>query len=262
MLAAAVLLIACSVGFGGVTAVAASPVWVDPSAEQVSAAVTAAHSTEAIGYARSNFRRPGHPDPGAITVGTTGTPVFTLDPAFVRGENTGPAAVLAYVAVVAHAQDGSAATIQVTPESPGRPDTKWRVDTVLSGDDEHQLTSQLSAGAVLLNEPQINGWYALGKDGVRLLRASMPQSPVGALVPLDAYQRQVRDRYADKQPQFQNPRDGESGLAQPRPTSPPAAQAEHGTSGLVPWIAGGSVLLLLGAAYLVRRLRARRHAPR
>ncbi|WP_143168546.1 hypothetical protein [Amycolatopsis australiensis] len=178
---------------GAATAVA--PVWVPLTADRLAAAVAAAHTPEAIGYARTNLRRPGRPEPAGITVAATGIPAYTLDPAFVRGDGTGPAAVLAYVAVVARAADGRTTTIEATPAAAG-----WRVTTALSGDDETRLARELRPGTVLLSEPQINGWYELGPGGVRLLRASLPQNPVGALVPLTEYQHQVHDRYADKQP--------------------------------------------------------------
>ncbi|MCP2257137.1 hypothetical protein LX15_000822 [Streptoalloteichus tenebrarius] len=223
--------------------------------------MAAAHSTEAIGYARSNFRGPGHQDPGAITVETTGVPVYALDPAFVRGETVGSVATLAYVAVVAHAQNGGTATIQVTPASPGHLGTEWRVDTVLSGDDERQLAGQLPSDTVLLSEPQINGWYALSDDGVRLLRASLPQSAVGVFVPLGEYQRQVRDRYADKQPGSAHHRDSRpAGEQQAQPSGAPRGARSSESSSSVPWLAA-AVALLLGVAYLARRRCRTKHIP-
>ncbi|MFG1647800.1 hypothetical protein ACGFMK_46575, partial [Amycolatopsis sp. NPDC049252] len=150
-----------------------------------------------------------------------------------RGEGGGRVAVLEYVAVVARAQDGRTATIQAAPDA----QAGWQVGSVLSGDDETRLATRLPAGAVLLDEPQINGWYALSADGVRLLRASLPQTPVGAFVPLPDYQRQVHDRYADKQPGSQYQRDGGLGFAQHPET------AVAGTSGW--WWAGLAGLLVV-----------------
>jgi hypothetical protein len=236
-----------SAGFGA-AASAAQPAWVPLPAAQVAAAVTAAHSAQAISFARTNFRRPGQPDPGVITVADTGVPAYTLDPAFVRGEGAGRVAVLEYVGVVARAQDGRTATIQAAPD----PEAGWRVGSVLSGDDETRLAGRLQPGAVLLDEPQINGWYALSAAGVRLLRASLPQTPVGAFVPLPDYQRQVHDRYADKQPGSQYQRNGGLGFAQ---------HPETGASGTAGWwwigVAGVLVLLVVAAFVVVRRARSK-----
>lgn len=219
-----------------VPAAAVAPAWVPPTPAQLSAAVAAAHAPEAVSYARTNLRRPGRPEPAGITVEDKGTPAYTLDPAFVRGDAPGPAAVLAYVAVVARTGDGRVTTIQATPAVAGHPESGWHAGSALSGDDEVRLAAELHPGTVLLSEPQINGWYELGDGGVRLLRASLPQNPVGALVPLGEYQRQVHDRYADKQP-------GAARLAGPPPT--PSRPW---------WLLGvGGAILVAGAAVWARR---------
>jgi hypothetical protein len=245
VLTAVVLALASTAGFGA-AASAAPPAWVPLPDAQVAAAVTAAHSDRAISFARTNFRRSGQPDPGVITVAGTGVPAYTLDPAFVRGDGAGRVAVLEYVAVVARAQDGRTATIQAAPDAAG-----WRVGSVLSGDDETRLATRLPAGAVLLDEPQINGWYALSADGVRLLQASLPQTPVGAFVPLASYQRQVHDRYADKQPGSQYQRDGGLGFAQHPETAAPGTSVWW-------WIGVAGVVVLLVAVALVVARRGRR----
>ncbi|MCR6489781.1 hypothetical protein M8542_43915 [Amycolatopsis sp. OK19-0408] len=201
-----VVLAAVLLGLGTpVRAVAATPAWVSPTTAELTAAVAAAHTPQAVSYARTNLRRPGRPEPAGITVADNGIPAYSLDPAFVRGGGAGPAAILAYVAVVARTDDGRVTTIQARPVLAGRPDSGWRVGSALSGDDEAQLVRRLSPGSVLLSEPQINGWYELGARGVRLLRASLPQSQVGALVPLSEYQHQVHDRYAARQPGLAGP---------------------------------------------------------
>jgi hypothetical protein len=245
LLTAVLPVLAGPAGFGAVAS-AAPPAWVPLPEAQVAAAVTAAHSAEAIGFARTNFRRPGQADPGVITVADTGVPAYTLDPAFVRGEGAGRVAVLEYVAVVARAQDGRTATIQAAPDARAG----WRVGSVLSGDDETRLATRLPAGAVLLDEPQINGWYALSTDGVRLLRASLPQTPVGAFVPLASYQRQVHDRYADKQPGSRYQRDGGLGFAQHPET------ATAGTPGWW-WPGVAGVVVLLVVTVVIRRARSK-----
>lgn len=223
-------------------ATAGVPAWEPPTSAQLSAAVSAAHTPRAFSYAQTNLRRPGRPEPAGITVAETGIPAYTLAPAFVHN-GTGPAALLQYVAVVARTADGRTSTIQAAPSVPGRPDSGWRVDSVLSGDDETQLTRQLAPGTVLLNEPQINGWYALDANGVRLLRASLPQNPVGTLVPLHDYQRQVYARYADKHPL--------------KPTAATTIQ----TSSRPWWLVGAlAVVAAVAAVWTVAR-RRRRHRP-
>lgn len=223
-------------------AAAAAPAWEPTTASQLSAAVVAAHTPRALGYARTNLRRPGQPEPAGITVADTGIPAYTLAPAFVR-DGTGPAAVLRYVAVVARTPDGRTSTIEAAPSTAGRPDSGWRVDSVLSGDDETRLARQLHPGTVLLNEPQINGWYELGATGVRLLRASLPQSAVGAFVSLADYQRQVHDRYADKQ-------------VAAHPAAAPAAG-----STLARWWPAGAAAVIVAAAAAAMTAR-RRHRGR
>ncbi len=189
---------------------------VQPSDGDLAAAVRVAGQPDAIGLARSNFRQVAHIEPRRITMGEKGIPVYTLNPDFVRGVEGAPAGVLRSVAVTATADSGQKATLQAMPEGPG----KWIAASVFSGNDEETLSARLKAGAVLLNEPQINGWYELGPDGVVLLQASLPQTPVGKFVPLSDYQREVHGRYADKLPGSDYQRGGGIGFTQATP--PPA----------------------------------------
>ncbi|MBB5851129.1 hypothetical protein ACFQ05_37535 [Amycolatopsis umgeniensis] len=186
---------------------------VPPSADELAAAVRVAGQPDAIGLAKSNFRQVDHIEPQQITMGEKGFAVYTLNPDFVRGIAGAPAGVLRSVAVTATADSGQKATLQAMPESPG----KWVAASVFSGNDEETLSGRLKPGSVLLNEPQINGWYELGPDGVVLLQASLPQSPVGKLVPLSEYQREVHGRYADKLPGSDYQRDRGIGFAQAVP---------------------------------------------
>ncbi|MFJ8911495.1 hypothetical protein [Amycolatopsis sp. NPDC102389] len=186
---------------------------VPPSDGDLAAAVRVAGQPDAIGLARSNFRQVDHVEPQQITMGDKGIPVFTLNPDFVRGVEGAPAGVLRSVAVTATADSGQKATLQAMPEGPG----KWVAASVFSGNDEETLSAKLKPGSVLLNEPQINGWYELGPDGVVLLQASLPQSPVGKFVPLSDYQREVHGRYADKLPGSAYQRDRGIGFAQAAP---------------------------------------------
>ncbi|MDT8913175.1 hypothetical protein [Amycolatopsis sp. PS_44_ISF1] len=222
-----------------------------PSAGDLAAAVKAAGQPHAISFARSNFRQVGGAEPGKITLDDRGIPVYTLNPAFVAGEAGAPAGVLRSIAVTATADSGAKATLRASPDSsaPGG----WVVGNVLSGNDEQVLSARLRPGSVLLNEPQINGWYDLGADGVVLLQASLPQSPLGQVVPLPDYQRAVHARYADKLPGSDYQHRGGVGFAQTGSGAPDAGQPGWLPAGL----AGLGVAALVVAAVVLRRRRAR-----
>jgi hypothetical protein len=222
---------------------------------ELSSAVAAARTPQAVSIARTNLGQRGFPEPATVAVAGSGIPAYTLDPGFVRGDPGAPAGRLAYVAVVATAPDGRRATIQATPD----PVAGWAVGGVLSGDDENRLGKELPPGGVLLNEPQINGWYALTADGVRLLQASLPQNPAGQLIPLADYQRQVHARYADKFAGSDYQREGKIGFVQPTPAPPHANPAGRSTGDLA-WWGAGAVGVLLAAA--VAALRRHRRSPR
>ncbi|RSM74984.1 hypothetical protein DL991_28715 [Amycolatopsis sp. WAC 01375] len=218
----------------------------------LAAAVRVAGQPDAIGLARSNFRQVARIEPRRITMGEKGIPVYTLNPDFVRGITGAPAGVLRSVAVTATADSGQKATLQAMPEGAG----KWVAASVFSGNDEETLSVRLKPGSVLLNEPQINGWYELGPDGVVLLQASLPQSPVGKFVPLSGYQREVHGRYADKLPGSDYQRDRGIGFRQAVPppvdTGPPVAIV----AGLIAaGVAGAGVVLV--AVWRKRRLTPR-----
>ncbi|WP_329059996.1 hypothetical protein [Amycolatopsis sp. NBC_01480] len=213
--------------------------WVSPpSAADLAAAVKAADQPRAVSFARSNFRQVGHAEPARITLAGKGIPVYTLNPGFVAGTAGAPAGVLGAIAVTATADSGAKATLRASRDSaaPGG----WVVANVLSGNDEEALSAKLQPGSVLLNEPQINGWYDLSPAGVVLLQASLPQSPVGRFVPLPDYQRAVHDRYADKLPGSDYQHRGGIGFTQT------AVHTDTGSS--VPIVAG---LVVLAAAALV-----------
>ncbi|RLK59005.1 hypothetical protein [Actinokineospora cianjurensis] len=163
-----------------------------PSPPDLAAALAAAGEPASTSIAKTNFRQVHGTDPTTITVSSRATPTYVLNPDFVRGVPGAPAGILQYVAVTATDEVGHHATLRVTPDAAGT----WSVDSVFSGNDEESLSANLARDALLLNEPQINGWYALTPSGVVLLRASMPQSPIGTLVPLPQYQSQVHTRYA------------------------------------------------------------------
>ncbi|QWF78848.1 hypothetical protein [Amycolatopsis sp. CA-230715] len=226
---------------------------VPPSPSDLDAAVHAAATPHAISFAKTNFRQVNHIDPGQVSVAGHGTPVYALNPDFVLGKTGVPAGALQYIAVTVTAPGGETATLRSTSKAPGA----WKVASAISGNDEEVLSKRLRPGSVLLNEPQINGWYELTPTGVVLLRASLPQSPVGGFVSLADYQRQVHERYADKMPGSDYQKNGGIGFKQ-NVATPAEPSADSGASPLLAaGIAGAAVLVALGGA-LALRLRAKK----
>ncbi|MET9263573.1 hypothetical protein [Amycolatopsis sp. NPDC004079] len=251
--AGAAIAVAALLSAGPAEAAGAS--WVAPPSEQdVAAAVKAAETARAISFATSNFRQVGHGEPGRITVGHRGIPVYTLNPDFVAAKPGAPAGVLRSIAVTATAATGAKATLRAAPDRSAP--TGWSVGNVLSGNDEETLSARLRPDSVLLNEPQINGWYDLGRDGVVLLQASLPQSPVGQFTPIADYEQQVHSRYADKLPGSAYQRGGGIGFKQ-------TLQRDTGPAGslTVGLIVFGSAVAAAGA-FLLWRWTKRRISPK
>ncbi|WP_433260283.1 hypothetical protein ACQPZF_23725 [Actinosynnema sp. CS-041913] len=221
-----------------------------PSPADFAAALEAAGTPAAISFAKTNFRQVHGIEPSTVAVADHGVAAYVLNPDFVRGVPGAPAGVLQYIAVTATADNGVRATLRASPEGPAG---EWVVGSVFSGDDEETLSRRLRPGSVLLNEPQINGWYELTAAGVVLLQASLPQSPEGKLVPLAEYQQQVRSRYGDKLPGSAHEKDNGIGPTQQHPAPPPP-----GTGLPAPAIGlavAGAVGVLAVAALLFRRSR-------
>ncbi|MEV0679079.1 hypothetical protein AB0I60_21425 [Actinosynnema sp. NPDC050436] len=219
-----------------------------PSPEDFAAALDAARAPSAISFAKTNFRQVHGTEPATVTVADHGVAAYVLNPDFVRGVPDAPAGVLQYIAVTATADDGKRATLRADPQGAGG----WTVGSVFSGDDEETLGRRLPDGSVLLNEPQINGWYELTPTGVVLLQASLPQTPVGAFVPIADYQAQVRARYGDKLPGSDYEKDQGIGFPQ-QDAAPPAAPAPPGSAWPGWAIAGAAALVVLAFALVVRR---------
>ncbi|MCP2271540.1 hypothetical protein [Actinokineospora diospyrosa] len=164
-----------------------------PPPPDLTAALDAARTPAAISMARTNLRQVHGTEPTTISIADRGIPAYVLNPDFVRGVPGAPAGVLQYIAVTATAGSGDRVTLRASQDPTGA----WGVDSAFSGNDEEVLSARLAPGSVLLNEPQINGWYELKPAGVVLLQASLPQSPVGTLIPLADYQTQVGTRYGE-----------------------------------------------------------------
>ncbi|MBM7773880.1 hypothetical protein JOD54_004084 [Actinokineospora baliensis] len=167
-----------------------------PPPPDLAAAAAAATTPAAISMAKTNFRQVHGTDPATVTIADRAFAAYVLNPAFVQGLPGAPAGILQYVAVTATAATGEHATLRATQDPTGT----WTVDSAFSGNDEEVLSARLGPDSVLLNEPQINGWYELTATGVVLLQASLPQSPVGTPIPLADYQTQVESRYGDSPP--------------------------------------------------------------
>ncbi|WP_211222291.1 hypothetical protein [Actinokineospora enzanensis] len=223
-----------------------------PSPADYAAALAAARQPEAISFAKTNFRQVHGTDPTTLTLSERGVATYVLNPDFVRGVPGAPAGVLQYIAVTATDEKGESATLRAMPEPTGQ----WSVGSVFSGNDEEDLSTHLPPGAVLMNEPQINGWYEWTPDGVKLLRASLPQSPVGALVPLADYQKQVKSRYGDKLPGSDYEKNQGIGFTVQDPNDAIA----HGPSTvvIVVAVAGGVIVIAAVTMVVVRRRRATR----
>ncbi|MEU5692019.1 hypothetical protein [Actinosynnema sp. NPDC020468] len=226
-----------------------------PSPADFAAALDAANQPAAISFAKTNFRQVHGAEPATVAVADHGVAAYVLNPAFVRGDAGAPAGVFQYIAVTATADDGNRATLRANPEGGGH----WSVGSVFSGDDEETLSKRLRPDSVLLNEPQINGWYELTPTGVVLLQASLPQSEVGGFLPLAEYQKQVKSRYGDKLPGSDYEKEHGIGFAQ-REIAPPATFSGPSTTTLALLIAGG-VLVLGFAAVVVWRYSQRKSTP-
>ncbi|RKT55170.1 hypothetical protein [Saccharothrix australiensis] len=249
-------LVACALLLAGPSASAREAVS-PPSPEDYAAALDAARAPAAISVAKTNFRQVHGVEASEVRIADRGVAAYVLNPDFVRGAPDAPAGVLQYIAVTATADSGARATLRAGPEEGGR----WTVGSASSGDDEEALSKRIGPDSVLLNEPQINGWYELTPTGVVLLQASLPQSPVGAFVPLAEYQRQVRARYGDKLPGSDYQRNQGLGFTQnPAPPtdqrSSDASASDRGPSTAVVLLVVAAVLVVsVGAVLLFRRSR-------
>ncbi|MBB5953864.1 hypothetical protein FHS29_000434 [Saccharothrix tamanrassetensis] len=221
-----------------------------PSPEDFAAALGAAKTPAAISFAKTNFRQVHGVEPSTVTVADHGVAAYVLNPDFVRGVAGAPAGVLQYIAVTAVADNGVRATLRANPEDGG----DWVVGSVFSGDDEEVLSQRLRPGSVLLNEPQINGWYELTPTGVALLQASLPQSEVGEFIPIAEYRKQVRARYGDKLPGSDYEKN--RGLGFTRQDDAAAPPTDRGPSAAELGLPiAGAVVLLAFAVVVFRRYR-------
>lgn len=260
-----------SVAIAGVASAAAAQHVAPLSHAETASAVAAAHSDRAASIARTNLSRSG--DAAAtraneLDVANSGVPVYSLNPDFVRGEDGAAAGRFAYYAVAANSPAGSV-TIDAVRNDGG---SGWHVAKVAGGKVESSLAAQLPAGAKLLNEPQLDAWYAWTGDELTLLEAGMPKlrNRVGRSFSIADYQRLVAERYGDKLPGSDYAKQQKiggygvgSGAAALRPTpgSDSTAPDSTGTEDTVLWAVGGAAVLAAAGVTVApatrRRLRRR-----
>ncbi|MDL4819663.1 hypothetical protein [Actinomadura opuntiae] len=174
-------------------------------------------------------------------------PVYTLNPAFVKGRQDAPVATFAYLAVGAHSATGQHATMWLTRQGTG-----WTIMNVISGTDEAAYPAQAGGGTVF-TEPQINGWYRLEDGRVTGLNPTATTSVGRRGVPVAAYRTLVRTRYADKLPGSPYQRSGRLGGYTPRTG---VGNGDGGSAApLLSALGAGGVLAAAAGTVAVRRRR-------
>lgn len=180
-------------------------------------------------------------------------PVYSLNPAFVRGSyGSAEVATFAYLAVGARSATGQQASLWLTKGA-----RNWEVTNIISGTEETAYPAKAGTGTVF-TEPQINAWYRLDGDRVTGLNDAARTSVGARGTTLASYQALVHARYADKMPGSKYVREGRLGGVAPNT----GVRTGDGDGGGVPGIAlialaGGGLTLVTGAAVrLGRRGRA------
>ncbi|MFC5666193.1 hypothetical protein ACFP3U_24860 [Kitasatospora misakiensis] len=192
-----------------------------------------------------------------------GLPAFTLkdplavnepSPGFVAGTvpplPTEAVRLNHLVSSLGEAVGDRTATVLLAPTEGGG----WHLAGVRDGDSDAVYAGKASLGALVFTEPQIRGWYQLKLTTVEPLndqaRAGLDGRPA---VSLTDYQKLLKARYADKQPDSEY---DTRGLSSGYGTGDRPAEPASGT----PLLAGGSIaaLALTGAAVVLGRIRHRR----
>ncbi|MEV8313157.1 hypothetical protein AB0Q95_03200 [Streptomyces sp. NPDC059900] len=198
-------------------------------------------------------------------------PVRYLSPDFVAGKKGAPIARVEFLASKAVSSDGQEASLWTVKQG-----GSWEVVNIATGDDEThyaRVGADKLPGGTVFHEPQINAWYVQGRGRVLPLDADAVRAVGRGGVSVAAYQRRVRDAYADKLPGSAYAESGKAGGFAPkeRAGEPPAAPAPapapasasasaDGPVTVASSVAGAGALLALGlsgAAVLRRRVRQR-----
>ena len=169
--------------------------------------------------------------------------VYTPTAEFVAGKSAVPA-TLAYVATPATTGSGQPATLWAKRSSSG-----WRVFNVASGSDEQHYAAR-AAGGYLLDEPQVNAWYAVHGNTVTALHATGAGIADGTTMSLAAYQQGLAARYGDKLPGSSYDRKGMAGGYGAHTVTRSGSSNAYEL-----WLGGGGGLLALGAGGLALRRR-------
>ncbi|WP_407284913.1 hypothetical protein [Streptomyces sp. BP-8] len=202
--------------------------------------------------------------------------MYEITPDFVSGKTkpTPAGAVrLSYLASEVNGANGRRATALLagqtsasagrkTPDSTGR---KWHLAGVQDGNTDIGYAKQATADSTVFSEPQIHAWYRLTNGTVQPLNHEAKSGLGGKrTMSLNAYQKLVHGRYADKLPGSTYDRKGLAGGYGPPAAArnAPSATPAHTAPSSAPMLLGGSGALALALAggtlgFRVHRKRAR-----
>lgn len=173
--------------------------------------------------------------------------VYSLNPAFVKGDRSAPVAKYVYMAVGARSATGQKATIWLTGSG-----GSWKVMNIISGTQEATYPARANGGEVF-TEPQIHAWYRLKDGRVTALNDTAATSVGEQGVPVAAYRELVRTRYADKMPGSAYARSGKLGGYSPT-TGVGDPAPDRGTAPVLLALgAGGAMAAAAGVAVTRRR---------
>lgn len=235
---------------GGGTPIAPVPANASVNADR--AADTAAASGLLQRYAASKSKASGKAastiSPASIRRTSASVPVNVLGAEFVRSGN-GPVGEFRY-AVSTFTVGTEKASVASAPDPSGT----WQAVNVASGDTEARM-SLAAKGSPLLHEPQVDAWYAVRGSNVVALDQDARTAIGGNALSLDAYQRLVHGKYANKMPGSAYDKTGYAG-GYAASTQPDAQQSGSGWKTAA--LPAGAVLL--GAGVVVTGARRRRGA--
>jgi len=215
------------------SALAAGPAPSDATAAGKAAAQPAAQQQLASFFVRLDLHKQGKLTNQAVTKaqsdakaprleGSAQT-VYSLNPAFVKGEASASVATFSYMAISAKSATGQQAVMWLNKNG-----KSWNVWNISSGSEEAVYPAK-AAGGTVFTEPQIHAWYRLANGQVTGLNDTAVSSVGKAGVTVAAYQRLVHSRYADKLPGSRYQKSGQlggysptTGVSKPAPDRGPA----------------------------------------
>lgn len=173
-------------------------------------------------------------------------PVYSLNPAFVKGTGNAPAAKFAYWAIGARSASGQQASMWLTKTG-----ARWDVMNIISGNEEAHYPAK-AAGGTVFTEPQIHAWYRLANGRVTGLNDTAITSVGKSGVSLAKYQRLVHTRYGDKLPGSQYQKSGLFGGYSPT-TGVREQKADGAVSPVLLALGAGGVLAAAAGVAVTRR---------